>query len=138
MPKVYSFCFNYATSLVNKEGEFHWRDKLIVEDISDVGGLFDQIVQTDIVVASRFHNVLCALMLERPVISLGYHEKNDSLMKEMGLGEYCQHIEHFTHQRLVEQFDACVYESDKIERQIHDKLDNYRNLLDEQYKMLLS
>lgn len=123
---------------VNKEGEAHWREKLIVQEITDVNDLFQQIAQSDIIVASRFHNVLCSLMLERPVISLGYHEKNDFLMKEMGLGHYCQHIEHFTNERLIEQFSACIHETDQIVRQIHDQLDSYRNLLDDQYKMLLS
>ena len=79
-----------------------------------------------------------ALMLERPVISLGYHEKNKFLMKEMGLEHYCQHIEHFTNERLIEQFSSCIHETDQIVRQIHDQLDSYRNLLDDQYKMLLS
>lgn len=122
---------------VNEEGESHWRENLIVQEITDRNELFNQIAQTDLVVASRFHNVLCALMLERPVISLSYHEKNDSLMKEMGLEHYCQHIEHFTNERLIEQFSSCIHETEQIVSRIHDQLDNYRNLLDEQYKTLL-
>ena len=123
---------------LNKEGEYHWRENLIVQEITDVDELFNEIAQTDLVVASRFHNVLCALMLERPVISLSYHEKNDSLMKEMGLERYCQHMEHFTNERLIEQFNSCIRETDQIVRQIHGKLDSYRKLLDDQYKTLLS
>ncbi len=123
---------------VNRKGESHWRERLIVEEITNVHELFNQIAQTDIVVASRFHNVLCALMLERPVISLSYHEKNDWLLKEMGLGSYCQHIEHFTHERLAEQFITCTREADQIVSQIHDRLDGYRALLDDQYSALLS
>jgi polysaccharide pyruvyl transferase WcaK-like protein len=123
---------------VNKEGDSDWRKRLIVPEITDSNELFHQIAKTDLVIASRFHNVLCALMLERPVISLSYHEKNDFLMKEMGLERYCQHIEHFTNERLVEQFNSCINETDQIVRQIHDKLDGYRNLLDDQYKITLS
>jgi polysaccharide pyruvyl transferase WcaK-like protein len=123
---------------VKKEGEAHWREKLIVQEIKDVNDLFHQIAQTDIVVASRFHNVLCSLMLERPVVSLSYHEKNDHLMKGMGLGHYRLHIEHFTSEQLIEQFNFCIHETDLIVRQIHDQLDTYRNLLDDQYKTLLS
>ncbi|MCE7985808.1 MAG: hypothetical protein DYG89_31915 [Caldilinea sp. CFX5] len=125
------------TEFVKEEGEPHWQEKLIVQEITNVNDLFYQIAQTDIIVASRFHNVLCSLMLGRPVISLGYHEKNDLLMKEMGLGRYCQHIEHFTTERLVEQFTACIHEVDQIVCQIHDQADYYRKLLDDQYEMLL-
>lgn len=123
---------------VKNEGESQWQENFIVQEISDVNELFNQIAQTDFVIASRFHNVLCALMLERPVISLGYHEKNDLLMKGMGLGHYCQHIENFTHEVLIDQFSSCIRDADKITCQIHDQLDGYRDLLDNQYKKLLS
>lgn len=111
--------------------------KLIVEPITDVNRLFEQIAQTDIVVASRFHNVLCSLMLERPVISLGYHAKNDALMSEMELASYCQHIETFTFEKLVEQFEHYAVEIDEAVRRIHRKNQMYRDLLDEQYRTIL-
>jgi len=44
-----------------------------------------------IVVATRFHIVMCALKLGKPVVSLGYGPKNTSLMAAMGLQDYCQH-----------------------------------------------
>ena len=127
-----------VVKFVNAEGESKWRDKLIVQEIMNVNDLFREIAQTDVVVASRFHNVLCSLMLERPVISLSYHEKNNFLLKEMDLERYCQHIEGFTNEQLVKQFKSCVHEADQITSQIHNKLDSYRRLLDDQYKRLLS
>lgn len=111
--------------------------QLIVESISDINDLFAQIAKTDIVVASRFHNVLCSLMLARPVISLGYHEKNVALMKEMGLESYCQHIETFTVSKLVEQFELHTSDMDDVVRCIHHKNEQYRQLLDGQYRNVL-
>lgn len=113
------------------------RGRVIVENISDVHELFHQIAQTDIVVASRFHNVLCTLMLERPVISLGYHAKNEVLMAGMGLASYCQHIEEFTFDRLVEQFERYKADFDEAVQRIHQKNEHYRELLDEQYRAVL-
>jgi polysaccharide pyruvyl transferase WcaK-like protein len=124
-------------NFVHTEGEHAWREKLSVAEITNVRELFDEIAQTDIVVASRFHNVLCSLMLERPVISLGYHEKNANLMAEMGLAKYCQHIEEFTFERLVEQFECYAAEMDGVVRQIHDRNAQYRRSLDEQYRNIL-
>lgn len=121
---------------VTKDKPSHHQN-LIVERISDVSELFRQIAQTDIVIASRFHNVLCSLMLERPVISLGYHAKNDALMAEMGLASYCQHIERFTFETLVEQFERYTAEMDEAVRRIHHKNEMYRELLDEQYRTIL-
>jgi len=41
------------------------------------------------VVATRFHNVMFALKLAKPTIALSYARKIDSLMEDLGLGEYC-------------------------------------------------
>ncbi len=52
-----------------------------------------QIADTDLVVATRYHNVVCALRVGKPTISIGYAKKNDVLLAEMGLADYCQDIE---------------------------------------------
>jgi polysaccharide pyruvyl transferase WcaK-like protein len=113
------------------------QEKLIVEKISNVNELFNQIAQTEIVIASRFHNVLCSLMLERPVISLGYHAKNDTLMAEMGLGSFCQHIETFSFEKLLEQFETYLLDIDQAKQRIHQQQEDYRQLLDDQYRKIL-
>jgi polysaccharide pyruvyl transferase WcaK-like protein len=67
--------------------------QLIVEPINSLHDVMRQIGDTDIVVATRFHNVVCALKLARPTISVGYEAKNDAVMTDFGLGEFCQSIE---------------------------------------------
>ena len=37
------------------------------------------------VVATRYHNVICALKLAKPVVSVGYAAKNVAIMADMGL-----------------------------------------------------
>jgi polysaccharide pyruvyl transferase WcaK-like protein len=56
------------------------------------------------VVATRYHNVLCALKLAKPTLSVGYAPKNDVLMAEMGLGDFCQSARAIDLDRLVRQF----------------------------------
>jgi polysaccharide pyruvyl transferase WcaK-like protein len=78
--------------------------KLVREPSSSLHDLMCQIVQTDVVVATRFHNVVCALKLGKPTVSIGYAEKNDVLMAEMGLDRFCQHIERLEVGLLIKQF----------------------------------
>jgi polysaccharide pyruvyl transferase WcaK-like protein len=122
---------------IKKSGEPGWDARLSIGRITSIAELMEELAQTDLVVASRFHNVLCALMLERPVISLGYHEKNDNLMAEMGLESYCQQIEHFTVEKLVEQLECYVSDPDQAVQRIHERNEQYRQLLDEQYRKVL-
>jgi polysaccharide pyruvyl transferase WcaK-like protein len=56
------------------------------------------------VVATRYHNVVCALMLSKPTISIGYGEKNAVLMAGAGLAEYCQSVDYLDVERLIMQF----------------------------------
>ena len=62
------------------------KDRLVFETMSSLHDLMRQIAATDVVVATRYHNVVCALKLGKPTVSVGYAEKNDVLMAEMGLG----------------------------------------------------
>jgi polysaccharide pyruvyl transferase WcaK-like protein len=72
-----------------------------IGSLDDVMGI---ISRCDMVVATRFHNVVGALALGKPVISIGYAQKNDMLLQGMGLGDFCQHIERLDPDLLERQF----------------------------------
>lgn len=59
-----------------------------------------------VVVASRYHNVVCSLLLAKPTISIGYSKKHATLMAEMGLSEFCQDAHSFDADLLIKQFGA--------------------------------
>ena len=44
-------------------------------------------MRAEVVIASRFHNLICALRLARPTVSVGYAAKNRHLMEALGLDE---------------------------------------------------
>ena len=50
--------------------------------IGSVHELLSQLSATDLVVATRFHNVLMSLLLSKPVIAISFHHKCSSLMSE--------------------------------------------------------
>jgi polysaccharide pyruvyl transferase WcaK-like protein len=52
----------------------------------EVTGLLEPVAA---VVATRLHNLMFALKLGKPTIALSYATKIDSLMADLGLGEYC-------------------------------------------------
>jgi polysaccharide pyruvyl transferase WcaK-like protein len=112
--------------------------RVTAEPIADFHDLLDQIAQTDVVVGTRFHNVLLALLLERPTVSIGYSSKNDALLAEFGLGEYCQDIETFQVDRLVAQFERLTRCEQPPVASIRRCNDEFRARLDEQYDRVLA
>jgi polysaccharide pyruvyl transferase WcaK-like protein len=98
--------------------------------------VFQQISETDIVVASRFHNIVCALMLNRPVLSLGYADKNGALMAEMDLAKFDQHIENFDVDVLIQHFSEVAKDCASFIRRISEKNQEYRKILSNQFEEL--
>lgn len=80
------------------------------EGAPDLPGLMERMTEVDLVVASRFHNLVAALMAGRPAISLGYAAKNRALLAEFGLSGFAQDIDAIEVERLVEMVDKLVAE----------------------------
>ena len=63
-------------------------DAVVVRDFTTFTELTEEMMRAEVVIASRFHNLICALRLARPTISVGYAGKNRHLMEALGLDEY--------------------------------------------------
>ena len=105
------------------------RERLLVSPMRSLHDLMGQIAETDIVVATRFHNIVCALKLGKPTISIGYARKNDVLMAEMGVGSFCQHIERLDPKLLIEQFTNLLADRQGYEQCIRDTNLQYQERL---------
>lgn len=114
----------------------HTEKRVIDEPATSVEQLLAQIAATDAVVATRFHNVLLALILNKPVISISFHHKCASLMQEMGLAEYCQDINDMNAGRLIEQFQKLQRNADELKSLISQRVEQSRLALDEQYRQI--
>jgi polysaccharide pyruvyl transferase WcaK-like protein len=114
------------------------QDRLRAEPTSSLQDLMRQIAETDIVIATRFHNVVCALKLGRPTVSIGYAQKNDALMAEMGLSNFCQHIDNLDVELLIEQFTQLITDRNFYERRIKEMNFIYQERLDCQDSILAS
>ncbi len=114
-----------------------YRSMVVAEPIASLHDLTDQIASTDVVVATRFHNIVCALKLGRPTISIAYAEKNDAIMSEMGLGELCHQIDRIELADLIEQFEHVAADRDRFSRNLCGLAKGLRQALAAQEKRLL-
>jgi polysaccharide pyruvyl transferase WcaK-like protein len=112
--------------------------RVINESISSVEDLLSQIAATNIVVATRFHNVLLSLLCDKPVIAISFHHKCESLMSAMGLSAYCLDIEELKVDRLIEKFCDLNTNAGKLMPLIRGKIREFREVLDEQYQFIFN
>ncbi|HEX2132764.1 MAG TPA: polysaccharide pyruvyl transferase family protein [Actinophytocola sp.] len=104
--------------------------------VSTLDELLAELARVDVVVASRFHNVLCALKLGKPTLSLGYATKNDVLMETMGLGGYCHSIRGFDVDRVLDQLAELERRTPELTGTLLVRAKEQRRLLDEQFAHL--
>jgi polysaccharide pyruvyl transferase WcaK-like protein len=102
---------------------------VIAEPAHSIHDVLDQIADTDVVVASRYHNVVAALIANKPTLSIGYAAKNDALLSQMGLAEYCQHIEKLDVDLLINQFQSLFQNREHLGRQIRETQEIFRERL---------
>ncbi|RWA63039.1 polysaccharide pyruvyl transferase family protein [Mesorhizobium sp.] len=95
-----------------------------------------QMQTTDVVVATRFHNVVCALRVGLPVISLGYLEKHDALAADTGLSDFCTSVETFSVEWLEARLDALLAERELRAREVRETVSRYRQQLMDQEALL--
>ncbi len=110
--------------------------QLIYEPVNSLHDLMKQIAHTDIVVASRYHNVICALHMGRPTISLSYAQKNDALLIDNGLSEFCHHMETFDAATIIKQIDEMLHRRTELETAVQAGTEQYRLRLEWQEEVL--
>jgi len=114
------------------------RQQLVTEPINSLHDVMRQISDTDIVVATRFHNVVCALKLARPTISIGYEFKNDAVMTDLGLGEFCQKVDDLDLELLQKHFTELLENREHYQTIIRKRLDDVRSRVRRHEQELLS
>lgn len=110
--------------------------QIVAESVSSIDELMRQIASVDTVVASRFHNVLCALMLAKPTLSVGYAAKFGVLMEEVGMAEFCQSAQSVDVDRLIEQFTELENRSVQLRQMIMERTAANVRLLNHQFATL--
>jgi polysaccharide pyruvyl transferase WcaK-like protein len=111
-------------------------ERVTDHSIGSIQELLSQLSATDLVVATRFHNVLMSLLLDKPVIAISFHHKCSSLMSETGLSEYCHDINQINADTLIAQFQALVRNADDVRQKILQRVETSRRALDEQYGLV--
>ncbi|OKH92185.1 polysaccharide pyruvyl transferase family protein [Streptomyces uncialis] len=88
---------------------------------SSLADLMKETAAADTVVATRYHNLVCALKAGTPTLALSYAAKSDALMARMGLDAYRHPAREVDADRLLEQFRALERESARIRRTLTER-----------------
>jgi polysaccharide pyruvyl transferase WcaK-like protein len=108
--------------------------RLLSEPLPTVEELLRQLNETDAVISPRFHNLVLALMLNKPVIALSDLPKVTALLVDLGLGRLCLPLEGLKTADLTGRFAQLQNEAQELKPHIAGAVGKYRDLVDEQYE----
>jgi polysaccharide pyruvyl transferase WcaK-like protein len=106
---------------------------VINDSVNSIEELLSAMCAMDYVVTCRFHGVVFAHLLNKPVLAISHHPKVMTLMKDLGLSKYCVDIREFDLNLLTGTFASLVSNSDEIKRRMAERLSCYKSELKNQF-----
>jgi polysaccharide pyruvyl transferase WcaK-like protein len=99
------------------------------ERVDSLDELLSTISAMDYVVTCRFHGIVLAHLLNKPVLAIAHHPKVTNLMNDLGLSEYCVDIRTFDPNLLADTFASLVGSTRTIKSHMAASLAEYRSQL---------
>jgi polysaccharide pyruvyl transferase WcaK-like protein len=106
------------------------------EAVETVPHLLATMSAMDYVVTCRFHGVIFAHLLNKPVLAIAHHPKVTDLMGSLGLSKYCFDIETFDPVQVADAFESLTGDVDEIKRSMAASLVVQRTRLAAQFDEL--
>lgn len=88
---------------------------------ASLADLMKEMAAADSVVATRYHNLVCALKVGVPTLALSYAAKSDTLMAEFGLAAYRHPAREVDAERLLEQFRDLEKNAPELRRTLAER-----------------
>ena len=111
---------------------------LIAEPALTVEELLRQIGCTEAVISARYHNIVMALIQNKPVIALSDHAKLDSVVTDFGLGQYLLPLRNLNSDILIGRFRQLQNNVERLRPHLGAELEHYRQALDGLYATLVA
>jgi polysaccharide pyruvyl transferase WcaK-like protein len=96
------------------------------QPVDTVEGLLVRMAAMDYIVTCRFHGVVLAHLLNKPVLAISHHPKVADLMEALGLSQYCVDIRNFDPMRLADSFASLVDHTREVKSTMAASLAAYR------------
>jgi polysaccharide pyruvyl transferase WcaK-like protein len=106
---------------------------VVIEKVSTFSDIMEAMEPLGAVIATRFHNLIAAIMLAKPTIAIGYAPKHSALMSDMGLTEFSHSIASLDVSAVTSQFLDMERRSAELQKDLAARVAERAALLDKQF-----
>jgi polysaccharide pyruvyl transferase WcaK-like protein len=110
----------------------------VSRSVKTVHDLLAAMAKMDYVVTCRFHGVIFAHFLNKPVLAVAHHPKVMDLMTDLDLSNYCVDIRSFDAKLLAEKFALMAVNAEEIKSRMAANLARNQQRLKSQFDELFS
>jgi polysaccharide pyruvyl transferase WcaK-like protein len=110
----------------------------VSHSVVSVHDLLATMAGMDFVVTCRFHGVIFAHLLNKPVLAIAHHPKVRDLMTDLGLSSYCVDIRDFDLNLLADRFASMIANAEEIKSRMAASLARNRQQLTNQFDGLFN
>ncbi len=109
---------------------------VVAEPVATFSDIMQALEPLGAVVATRFHNLVAAVMLSKPTIAVGYSAKHSALMADMGLAEFSYSVHSLDVDALTDQFLEMERRSEQLQDFLSARTAEKAALLERQFDEL--
>jgi polysaccharide pyruvyl transferase WcaK-like protein len=134
--KMDTVCIEELLRFLARNGIASGDPRLLLPQVTDVAGLVRAIEECHVLIASRFHGILLSLLARTPALSISYQEKNDVLMRDVGMGEFLADIRHCDEAGLAGKLSALLADRENALARLEGRIAVYKQALATQYDLI--
>jgi colanic acid/amylovoran biosynthesis protein len=109
-----------------------WAVQFREPDTSSLMGFMELLSQVTILMGTRLHSCILALLSGTPAISIGYQYKSQGTLDMLGLGRFNTNITDLSSERLLTSVEEIMSHRQEIQEQIRQSLSRARTWIDDQ------
>ena len=95
---------------------------MFAEPALTVEELLRQVSETEAVISARYHNLVVALIQNKPVIALSDHAKLNSVVTDFGLAQYLLPLRNLSSDVLIDRFKQLENDVERLRPQLESEI----------------
>lgn len=88
--------------------------------------ILDVIASVDLMIASRFHSCIFAMLTSKPVVSIAYLPKSVEIMSDLGLSNFVINIEDINRENIKNIFFEVSSHAEEISKEMTERIESYK------------